>query len=93
MALNTASSVWSQPWSQTTVNDGQQHVMRYRHEPGVSCVNDDGALRPRTFDNSRGEVESHAFSLAFHLLSGQRGRVTIASGHGLVTSRSPRATA
>jgi hypothetical protein len=51
--------VWSQLWSQTTVNDGEQHVMRYRHEPGVSCVNDDGALRPRTFDNSRGEVESH----------------------------------
>ena len=33
--------------------------MRYRHEPGVSCVNDDGALRPRTADNRRSEVESH----------------------------------
>jgi hypothetical protein len=54
--------------------------MRYRHEPGVSCVNDDGALRPRTFDNSRGEVESHESSLALRLIKGQSRRAALVEG-------------
>jgi len=58
--------------------------MRYRHEPGVSCVNDDGALRPRTFDNSRGEVESHAPNELIHGRQDRSKRcsATIAKRHG-----------
>src|SRR5712692_8149872 len=36
----------------------------WRRQPALTCVNDGGALHERTADNSRGEVESHASSLA-----------------------------